>query len=176
MGKKYLKLETKNFEVQSSTNEEGEDDSSDRLIFGDMLCLILEIVNAALLKNFSANPHLIYALLQQQQFFSNFRSSAKFSVLIENIDMVNIFFNSRLEEIGSEEVNYEAILKMITKFIEAQPRPIQLNPLPEIGFKYEEERNADEFFCPYSWSLFATQNETRIEGAHHLEFFKHFSG
>ena len=37
--------------------------------------------------------------------------------------------------------------------------------MPELRFRYEEEPNAEEFFCPFVWGLAAAHASLRFQSA-----------
>jgi len=178
VGKKYLRLETKICGNKGSANPDNQnllaqsaetllneiDEQSGLVIYGDLLVLILEILNAILCKNMSGNPNLIYSLLRQQELFSHFRTHLKFADLIENIDSVIAFFQTKIDEAHLTTIGYDEVLTVIKKSLTKWPSG-RLKSLNEIGFKYEEEKNADEFFRPYIWAIISQDSFLNLKVA-----------
>lgn len=96
-------------------------DQSHIVIYGDLIMLILEIINAILTKNLAGNPNLIYSLLHEQTFFAHFRAPPKFSALVENIETVVVHFKARIAE-ANLDGGYEEMLRHIEKESHKWPR------------------------------------------------------
>ncbi|CAG8707753.1 24924_t:CDS:10 [Cetraspora pellucida] len=118
VAKRYQKLYKK---VQ-----EGEEDNSDDIvIYGDLVCLVLEIINSVLTRRLNSNPELIYSLLHKK----------------------DLFTQSNLKSPSAEEIS-----ELIETVARTWP-PGRLKEFPDLKFQYEEESESQEFFCPYVWSL-----------------------
>ncbi|KAI8585589.1 Dymeclin [Geranomyces variabilis] len=103
IAKRYLKLTNNrgsSENLQSATPwkaEPGETDF-DTLIYGDLVALLLEMINSIVCLNLKHNPELVYALLQKRGAFGPFREMPRFRDLVENIDKVIAHFHKKLEE------------------------------------------------------------------------------
>jgi hypothetical protein len=81
---------------------EGEDEEVTELnIYTDFLRIVLEIINAILTYALPRNPEVVYALLHRQELFAPFKEHPRFVELLENIQAVLDYFNSRMDEAGS---------------------------------------------------------------------------
>lgn len=74
---------------------------------------MFEIINSIIMNNLSDNPEFIYALLQRQELFKNFRLESQFSDLVENLDIMFTFFLSRFSM--DDELTPDHVLQIITK-------------------------------------------------------------
>ncbi len=61
----------------------------------DFLRIVLEVINAVLAGNLSANPELVYALLHRTEVFAPLRAHPRCTELLDNIFAVIDFFNSK---------------------------------------------------------------------------------
>lgn len=124
----------------------------------DFLRIILEIMNAVLVSGLQRNPELVYALLHRQEVFAQFRGQPRLQQLVDNIQVVIEFFNSRLEasrggeDASASEWGVGQLMELVSTHSSAW-RTDRLRPLPELRFVYEEEAHPEEFFVPYVWSL-----------------------
>jgi hypothetical protein len=75
--------------------------------------MVLKILNSTLTHSLPRNPHLIYALLYQQNLFEDFNSHERFGSLVSNIVKVISFFNTALEKASSEEWSSSKVLEII---------------------------------------------------------------
>ncbi|CAG8483131.1 13066_t:CDS:10, partial [Cetraspora pellucida] len=145
VAKRYQKLYKK---VQDGE----EDNSDDIVIYGDLVCLVLEIINSVLTRRLNSNPELIYSLLHKKDLFTRFQSHPRFSELIANINNVTSYFHTRISESNLKSPSAEEISELIETVARTWP-PGRLKEFPDLKFQYEEESESQEFFCPYVWAL-----------------------
>ncbi|CAG8777533.1 18792_t:CDS:10, partial [Gigaspora margarita] len=145
VAKRYQKLYKK--------AQEGEEENSDDIsIYGDLVCLVLEIINSVLTRRLNLNPELIYSLLHKKDLFTRFQSHPRFSELIANINNVTSYFHVRISESNLKSPSAEEISELIETTARTWP-PGRLKEFPDLKFQYEEESESQEFFCPYVWAL-----------------------
>lgn len=66
--------------------------------------MVLMLLNSTLSSNsLSRNPHLVYALLYQQELFHPYRLHPQFGPLVDNVEKVVSHFNRALEKGSSRE-------------------------------------------------------------------------
>ena len=147
------------------------DDQSSLVVYSDLIALVLEIINAALSKNLADNPNLVYALLHQQDLFAQFRTYIKFQALIENLDTVTAHFQSRIHDEGLDGAGYVDILGLIEREGKVWESS-KLKDVTVISFKYEEEKNAEEFFHPLVWAMIALHPSVSWNVASHGLFIE----
>jgi len=182
VGKKYFKAEsvvpprTESPSSPSSTLNSAPqaEDQSSLTVYADLIALVLEIINAALIKNLVGNPNLIYSLLLQQDLISQFRASIKFQGLVENLDTVAAHFQGRIHEAGLDGAGYDEVLSLIRK--EGRVWQATLKEVAVISFKYEEEKNADEFFHPLVWGMVVQHPSLSWSNTSALPLFVNFIG
>lgn len=68
----------------------------DTAIYGDLVGLVLEMINSILTHTLKHNPELIYALLHKRDSFIQFRMHSRYIDLVENIDKVFVIADCRL--------------------------------------------------------------------------------
>eukprot|EP00879_Flechtneria_rotunda_P022262 GHRR01023488.1.p1 GENE.GHRR01023488.1~~GHRR01023488.1.p1 ORF type:complete len:283 (+),score=103.21 GHRR01023488.1:648-1496(+) len=133
----------------------------DLQVLGDFLRILLEVINCILALNLARNPDLVYALLHKQEVFAQLRGQQGLTDLVNNLQAVIDYFNSKLESInsnyatapeGQAEWSVDRVLELVQSFTQSW-RPNRLKHLPEMRFVYEEEAAPEEFFVPYCWSL-----------------------
>ncbi|VDO96253.1 unnamed protein product [Soboliphyme baturini] len=103
--------------------------------------MLLEIFNCTLTYSMAHSAHLIYAMLYEKSLFEGFQQHPMFQDLIWNIIMVKMDFS--FSGVIVQEIQKGAI----------QWPSDRLKKFPELKFKYIEDKNTDEFFIPYIWSL-----------------------
>jgi len=146
VAKRYQKLVKK-------AQQQGEDENTDTVtIYGDIVCLVLEIINSVLTRRLNSNPELIYSLLHKKDLFTNFQLHPRFGELIANIDNVISYFHARISEANLKSPSTEEISELIETAARTWP-PGRLKEFPDLKFQYEEESESQEFFCPYVWAL-----------------------
>ncbi|CAI2174287.1 5797_t:CDS:10 [Funneliformis geosporum] len=146
VAKRYQKLLKK-------AQQQGDDENSDAVaIYGDLVSLVLEIINSVLTRRLNSNPELIYSLLHKKDLFTHFQLHPKFSELIANIDNVISYFHARISEAKLKSPSAEEISELIETAARTWP-PGRLKEFPDLKFQYEEETESQEFFCPYVWAL-----------------------
>ncbi|KAF9304838.1 hypothetical protein BGZ74_000363 [Mortierella antarctica] len=126
--------------------------NADVIIYGDMVTLVLEIINSALTHKLKANPQLVYSLLHKQEMFAYFRNDIKFKELIHNIEQAVGYFQQKVSEANIKAPTPEEVAQVIQTASRTWP-PNLMKTFPDIKFQYEEEEQSNEFFCPYVWSL-----------------------
>jgi len=164
LARKYIKLSKRSqSSLQDAGGEgkgdsEGEDEEVTELnIYTDFLRIVLEIINAILTYALPRNPEVVYALLHRQELFAPFKEHPRFVELLENIQAVLDYFNSRMDQAGSShaeggEWSVERVLSVVTHNARAW-RGENIKLFTELRFTYEEEAHPEEFFVPYVWSL-----------------------
>ncbi|KAF6251495.1 Dyggve-Melchior-Clausen syndrome protein-domain-containing protein [Scenedesmus sp. NREL 46B-D3] len=139
----------------------GSTPSQDMQVLHDFLRILLEVINTVLSLNLGRNPELVYALLHRQEVFGQLRGREGLAELIDNLQSVIDFFNSKLDSIngnqaaapeGQAEWSVVRVLELVQTFAQSW-RGERLKQLPELRFVYEEEAAPEEFFVPYCWSL-----------------------
>ncbi|KAG0058469.1 hypothetical protein BGZ89_001262 [Linnemannia elongata] len=147
VARRYQKLVTKKMQ-----QEEVLDKNPDVIIYGDMVTLVLEIINSTLTHKLKANPQLVYSLLHKQEMFAYFRNDLKFKDLIQNIEQAVNYFQQKVSEANIKAPTPEEVAQVIQTASRTWP-PNLMKTFPDIKFQYEEEEQSNEFFCPYVWSL-----------------------
>ncbi|CAG8705903.1 14661_t:CDS:10, partial [Acaulospora morrowiae] len=147
VAKRYQKL-------QKRVYQEGEDEMTDDVsVYGDLVCLVLEIINSVLSRRLNSNLELIYSLLHKKDLFAHFQSHPRFSELISNIDNVISYFHARISESNLKSPSAEEVSELIETAARTWPPGRLKVEFPDLKFRYEEETNSQEFFCPYVWAL-----------------------
>lgn len=108
------------------------------------------------MNSLSDNPEFIYALLQRQELFKNFRLEGQFSDLVENLDIMFTFFQSRFSI--HDELTPDHVLQIINKSL------LDWNPHKLVVFYIPNNRN----------SLSLNLNIKRRKNMRHFSF--HTSG
>ncbi|KAF9205313.1 hypothetical protein BGZ49_004213 [Haplosporangium sp. Z 27] len=147
VARRYQKLVNKQMQV-----DENIDKNPDVIIYGDMVILVLEIINSTLTHKLKANPQLVYSLLHKQEMFAYFREDLKFKDLINNIEQAVNYFQQKVSEANIKAPTPEEVAHVIQMASRTWP-PNLMKTFPDIKFEYEEEEQSNEFFCPYVWSL-----------------------
>ncbi|KAF9537106.1 hypothetical protein EC957_008861 [Mortierella hygrophila] len=147
VARRYQKLVTKKMQ-----QDEVLDKNPDVIIYGDMVTLVLEIINSTLTHKLKANPQLVYSLLHKQEMFAYFRDDPKFKDLIQNIEQAVNYFQQKVSEANIKAPTPEEVAQVIQTASRTWP-PNLMKTFPDIKFQYEEEEQSNEFFCPYVWSL-----------------------
>ncbi|KAF9175151.1 hypothetical protein BGX21_010455 [Mortierella sp. AD011] len=147
VARRYQKLVTKQMQVDENIEK-----NSDVIIYGDMVTLVLEIINSTLTHKLKANPQLVYSLLHKQEMFAYFRNDPKFKDLIRNIEQAVNYFQQKVSEANIKAPTPEEVAHVIQLASRTWP-PNLMKTFPDIKFEYEEEEQSSEFFCPYVWSL-----------------------
>ncbi|KAF9135452.1 hypothetical protein BG015_003273 [Linnemannia schmuckeri] len=147
VARRYQKLVTKKMQ-----QDEVLDKNPDVIIYGDMVTLVLEIINSTLTHKLKANPQLVYSLLHKQEMFAYFRNDLKFKDLIQNIEQAVNYFQQKVSEANIKAPTPEEVAQVIQMASRTWP-PNLMKTFPDIKFQYEEEEQSNEFFCPYVWSL-----------------------
>ncbi|KAF9362547.1 hypothetical protein BGX34_005965 [Mortierella sp. NVP85] len=147
VARRYQKLVNKQTQL-----DENVDKNADVIIYGDMVTLVLEIINSTLTHKLKANPQLVYSLLHKQEMFAYFRNDPRFKDLIQNIEQALNYFQQKVSEANIRAPTPDEVAQVIQTASRTWP-PNLMKTFPDIKFEYEEEEQANEFFCPYVWSL-----------------------
>ncbi|KAF9419554.1 hypothetical protein BGZ94_009376 [Podila epigama] len=147
VARRYQKLVHK-----QQQQDEIKERNADVIIYGDMVTLVLEIINSTLTHKLKANPQLVYSLLHKQEMFTHFRQEPQFKDLIENIEQAVGYFQVKVSEANLKAPTPEEVAQVIQTASRTWP-PKLMKVFPDIKFQYEEEEQSSEFFCPYVWSL-----------------------
>ncbi|KAG0252730.1 Triose-phosphate Transporter [Mortierella polycephala] len=147
VARRYQKLMTKH-----QQRDEDIEKSADVIIYGDLVTLVLEIINSTLTHKLKTNPQLVYSLLHKQEMFAYFRNDLKFKDLIHNIEQAVNYFQVKVSEANIKAPTPEEVAQVIQTASRTWP-PNLMKTFPDIKFEYEEEEQSSEFFCPYIWSL-----------------------
>ncbi|XP_067839523.1 dymeclin [Heptranchias perlo] len=137
--------------VGAEENSTIPDYAQDLNVIEEVIRMMLEIINSCLANSLHHNPNLVYALLYKRDLFEQFRTHPSFQDVMQNLDMVITFFSLRLEQAGTD-LSVERVLEVIKQGAVALPKD-KLKKFPELKFKYVEEKQPEEFFVPYIWSL-----------------------
>jgi len=162
LARKYSKLQsrakvTSGGKAAEAAAEENEE-VTELNIYTDFLRIVLEIVNAILTYALPRNPEVVYALMHRQELFAPFKDHPRFVELLENIQAVLDYFNTRMDESGSKgEWSVDKVLSVVTTNARAW-RGDGIKLFTELRFTYEEEAHPEEFFVPYVWSLVCTHS------------------
>ncbi|KAG0237647.1 hypothetical protein BGW42_000475 [Actinomortierella wolfii] len=124
----------------------------DVIVYGDMVNLVLEIINSTLTHKLKSNPQLVYSLLHKQEMFTFFKNHYRFKELIQNIEQAVQYFQTKVEEANIHPPTPEEVTEVIQLASRTWP-PNLMKQFPDIKFSYEEEQQSHEFFVPYVWSL-----------------------
>ncbi|TPX39409.1 hypothetical protein SeLEV6574_g07232 [Synchytrium endobioticum] len=127
-------------------------DSVDYKIYSDLIALILEIVNSIMSQTLQFNPQLAYALLHRRDMFARIFAESRFKELVQNINTVVAYFDTKLAEAELENPTAEEVLGIIERAAKSWPSN-KLIPFEELRFQYEEEAEFSRFFLPYVWSI-----------------------
>nr|KAJ3420075.1 hypothetical protein HK105_006145 [Polyrhizophydium stewartii] len=146
-----LASDTTSVEGQDHEHIQDGDLDAELAVTGDLVALLLEIINSVLTHTLKSNPQLVYAILHRRDMFAQFRTHHRFSDLIENIDTVISHFHGRLTEADLRTPSVDDILKLIDATAKRWT-PERLKLFPEVKFQYEEAEY-QRFFVPYVWSL-----------------------
>ncbi|XP_060076610.1 dymeclin-like [Ylistrum balloti] len=132
---------------------DGVSQMQDLAVLEEVIRMMLEILNSCLTSSLHHNPNLIYTLLYRKELFAQFRTHPTFQDIIQNIDTVLAFFNTKLEQNGHTATVSPAEVLDLIKDGSKQFRRDHLRKFPDLKFKYVEEESPEEFFIPYIWSL-----------------------
>ncbi|KAM9963732.1 hypothetical protein ACTFIW_006983 [Dictyostelium discoideum] len=122
----------------------------------EFLYIVLQIINNTLTYRAYSNPHLIYSLLHQQEYFPVFLNEENLSSLSNNILNILSYFSSELKHAINGLSQQETTAETIMSFIESKSKSLPVPPPDQEGilrFKYEEESTSFEFITPYVWSI-----------------------
>lgn len=127
-------------------------EEEDVVVYEDLLCLLLEIINSILTYKLKHNSQLIYALLLKPELLAHLEEYPRMTYLIENIELVIHYFNDRVAEAHLKAPSSNEVLKLIEQASRTWPVH-RLMILPCIKFDFNEEEASYEFFVPYVWAL-----------------------
>ncbi|KAG0049570.1 hypothetical protein BGZ83_005579 [Gryganskiella cystojenkinii] len=147
VARRYQKLVAKQIQ-----RDEDVENNADVIIYGDLVILVLEIINSTLTHKLKSNPQLVYSLLHKQEMFAFFRNDLKFKDLIQNIEQAVNYFQQKVSEANIKAPTPEEVALVIQNASRTWP-PNLMKTFPDIKFEYEEEQQSNEFFVPYVWSL-----------------------
>ncbi|TPX64028.1 hypothetical protein SpCBS45565_g06202 [Spizellomyces sp. 'palustris'] len=127
------------------------EDDPDTIIYGDLVAVLLEMINSVVTYSIKHNPELVYALLHKREAFVQFKLHPRFGDLVENIDTVISYFHDKL---------LEADLKMpsaadVAGVIDRASKTWSISKLKVISvlkFHYEEDANDWQFLMSYIWT------------------------
>ena len=71
------------------------DGEAEAEVHTDFLRIVLEVINAVLAGNLSANPELVYALLHRNEVFVPLHENPRCTELLDNIFAITNFFNAK---------------------------------------------------------------------------------
>lgn len=164
LAKKHSRLELKihGQSITSNTSESvvintnGDVSNTDLIqdltILEEVLRMILEIINSCLTHRLGQNPNLIYTLLYKKDIFRLFGTHSAFQDIIQNIYSVINFFSYKLEQTDQSQIGVDQVLTTIQQGTLQWPKD-RLRKFPELKFRYIEEKQSEEFFIPYIWSV-----------------------
>src|SRR5690554_5112167 len=105
--------------------------SVDIIIYGDLVTLVLEIINSTLTHKLKANPQLVYSLLHKQEMFAYFRNDLKFKDLIHNIEQAVNYFQVKVSEANIKAPTPEEVAQVIQTASRTWP-PNLMKTFPDI--------------------------------------------
>ncbi|KAI8086427.1 Dyggve-Melchior-Clausen syndrome protein-domain-containing protein [Halteromyces radiatus] len=142
-------------------------------VYEDLLMLMLEIINSALTHRLKHNSQLVYALILKRDLFIQFRLQPRFSQVTTNIENVINYFHSRVAEANLKSPSTSDVLDLIEQAARTWPSN-RLQPMADLKFQYEEEKDSNEFFVPYVWALIHRRSFIywSEEKAHILELYR----
>lgn len=153
LGRRYQKLEAQEAEARVLNNHQV---LTDMQVLGDLLRIVLEIINSILFLNLPKNAEMVYSILHKQDAIQALKTHPRLAELVDNLQVVWDFFNSRLDVARSDnagvEWNVQKVLELVQTFAIGW-RADRMRAFPEMRFAYEEESNPEEFFVPYVWSV-----------------------
>eukprot|EP00877_Chromochloris_zofingiensis_P015055 jgi/Chrzof1/9803/Cz04g16070.t1 len=161
LGKRYLKLARQAEEAAALGQQTAPDELQ---VLADFLRIVLEVINCILYAGVQRNPEVVYAVLHKQEVFAALRHHPRLTELVDNIQVVTDYFNSRLDAVKPQPSSaadaqpgwsVERLLELVQGFAQGW-RADRLRPFPELRFVYEEEAQPEEFFVPYVWTLVVT--------------------
>eukprot|EP00191_Tetraselmis_sp_GSL018_P014691 CAMPEP_0177588784 /NCGR_PEP_ID=MMETSP0419_2-20121207/6421_1 /TAXON_ID=582737 /ORGANISM="Tetraselmis sp., Strain GSL018" /LENGTH=660 /DNA_ID=CAMNT_0019079027 /DNA_START=185 /DNA_END=2164 /DNA_ORIENTATION=+ len=125
---------------------------------GELLRIVLEVLNTMLAQALPRNPELAYSLLHRQELFAPLRGHPLYGSLVRNITAVADHLNRQVDLARARD-GWEWSVGRVLDAIQANLRtwrPDWLEPTPELRFSYEEGKgSAADFFVPYVWRLAA---------------------
>ncbi|KAI9209840.1 Dymeclin [Polychytrium aggregatum] len=151
VAKRYLKIYSK-FSAVMTIDEIENCGDNDFVVYGDLVALLLEIINSVMTHTLKQNPHLVYSILHRREMFAKFRMHSRFVDLIENIDCVIGYFLNKVTESEIKMPSVDEVLEVID-IASKTWMPTKLRIFAELKFQYEEEKEFALFFLPYIWSL-----------------------
>ncbi|KAF8784660.1 dymeclin-like [Argiope bruennichi] len=153
MGKRYIRITEQSKSGSRPVDDEllPSDLMQDLSVLDEVLRMLLEILNSCLTFQLRNNINLLYTILYKKDIFSMFRSNANFQDIMQNIDIVLLFFSPHLESV-EQNVSVLEVTEII-KSVCLQWSKEKMKKLPELKFKYVEEGQPEDFFIPYLWSV-----------------------
>ncbi|KAI8914805.1 Dymeclin [Powellomyces hirtus] len=156
VAKRYLKLldqlgqDSAEKLPSNPSKTESVDHDFDTLIYGDLVALLLEMMNSIITYALKHNPELVYALLQKRDAFAPFREVPRLQDFVENIDKVIAHFHKKLQEADLKilsTVEVGEVIDRATKTWNAST----LKVFSILKFRYEESPQEWQFSIPYVW-------------------------
>ncbi|CAD7696443.1 unnamed protein product [Ostreobium quekettii] len=137
----------------------GGEHSPELQFYGEFLRTLLEVINSIITTGLANNTELVYAMLYRQSVFVALQRHSQCLDLLENIQVVIEYFNTRIDEARSLQPSTDWGADKVLDVLRTTSRswrPEKLRHFPELKFLYEEEANPEEFFVPLVWSLVVT--------------------
>ncbi|KAI8645737.1 Dyggve-Melchior-Clausen syndrome protein-domain-containing protein [Parasitella parasitica] len=131
--------------------------SVDVAVYEDLLVLLLEIMSTTLTHRLKHNSQLVYALLQKREIFTPFQKHPRLSDLVQNLEQVIVYFNTRVSEANLKAPSSNEVLSLIEQASRTWSNQ-NLILLPYLKFQYKEKQDSYEFFIPYIWALVQRRN------------------
>ena len=164
-------------------------------VYEQVLRIILEIINAALVSQLTHNPNLVYTLLYNRTMFEPYQAHPAFQDIVMNIETVLTYFENRVKS-ESQSLSPNEILSKIEHASLQWPadklrasflfiKLLWFNQLiffvlvsikqkyPELKFRYVEDDQPEEFFQPYIWTLVYRSSNLFFDSQNILLFNPH---
>lgn len=158
LAKKYFRLVAALNDADPGDNNDDKSNMADALadaaVLEEVIRMVLEIINSALVAQIKNNSNLIYTILYKKEVFEPFFANSSFQDLSQNVQTVITFFNGKLEQVQEREgpLGVQQVQDFIRQTALQFPKE-KLKKFPDLKFKYVEEDKPEDFFIPYVWSL-----------------------
>jgi hypothetical protein len=133
---------------------ENKDNSEELGTFGELVRLLLEVLNSCLSdQNLIGNEELVYCLLVDSKSYQGFENHEHFWDLAGNLVLILSYFRDCIEKAALPEVSVDSIKQVITKSARFYDHP-ESQTLHEVTlsrFNFEELPDSEEFFLAQIW-------------------------
>eukprot|EP00891_Asterochloris_glomerata_P002918 jgi/Astpho2/2918/fgenesh1_pg.00050_%23_160_t len=116
--------------------------AAQQALLGDLLRLMLEVIDSVLTAGLGSNPELVYALLHRAEVFESIQLHDRFADVLQPIQVVTDMFSQYIEDARAADPAWEESVAAVMTVIKAGlKRWKPLDNLPGANsFTYEEER------------------------------------